>query len=245
MPRPEGAETGPDAEAPAAAAVAPIVAIDGPSGAGKSTVARAVARRLGFLYLDTGALYRAVGLMAHEAGVDPRDDKAMARLCAGLDIAVRAGNDGATRVLLNGRDRTLDLRSEAVSALASAVSAQPSVRARLLGLQRDAGARGGIVMDGRDVGTVVFPDARVKVFLDADPSERARRRHAELAAKGQAADAGATLRAVAERDAADRGRALAPLVQAPDAVRIDTTHMDLDEVVTRVCDLVRAASKTA
>jgi CMP/dCMP kinase len=241
MPRPDGPEKGPGA----APVVAPIVAIDGPSGAGKSTVARAVARRLGFLYLDTGALYRAVGLKAREAGVDPHDAAAMARLCAGLDLAVRAGPDGATRVLLDGRDRTLDLRSEAVSALASAVSAQPSVRARLLGLQRDAGARGGIVMDGRDVGTVVFPDARVKVFLDADPEERARRRHAELAAKGQAEDAGATLRAVAERDAADRGRALAPLVQASDAVRIDTTRMALEAVVTQVCDLVRAASGRA
>lgn len=219
-----------------------VVAIDGPSGAGKSTVARAVARRLGFLYLDTGALYRAVGLKAREAGVDPRDAAAMARLCETLDLGVRAGPDGATRVLLDGRDRTLDLRSEAVSALASAVSAQPSVRARLLGLQRDAGARGGIVMDGRDVGTVVFPDARVKVFLDADPAERARRRHAELAARGQAGAADATLRAVAARDAADRGRALAPLVQAPDAVRIDTTGMTLEEVITQVCDLVRAAS---
>jgi CMP/dCMP kinase len=222
--------------------VAPIVAIDGPSGAGKSTVARAVAKRLGLLYLDTGALYRAVGLAAREAGVDPHDDAAMARLCEELDLRLRTGADGATRVVLDGRDVTDDLRSEAVSALASAVSALPSVRARLLGLQRDAGARGGIVMDGRDVGTVVFPDARVKVFLDADPGERARRRHAELAAKGEAGDAGATLRAVAERDAADRGRALAPLVQAPDAVRIDTTHMALEDVVERVCDLVRAAA---
>lgn len=225
--------------------VAPIVAIDGPSGAGKSTVARAVARRLGLLYLDTGALYRAVGLAARAAGVDPRDDAAMAGLCETLDIAVEAGADGATRVLLDRRDVTDELRSEAVSALASAVSAQPSVRARLLGLQRDAGAKGGIVMDGRDVGTVVFPDARVKVFLDADPEERARRRHAELAARGQAEDAGETLRAVAERDAADRGRTLAPLVQAPDAVRIDTTGMTLEDVVTKVCDLVRAASGSA
>jgi len=229
-------------EAPDAGPVAPIVAIDGPSGAGKSTVARAVAKRLGFLYLDTGALYRAVGLAAREAAVNPRDDAAMGRLCATLDIAVKPGADGATRVLLAGRDVTDDLRSEEVSALASAVSALPSVRARLLGLQRDAGARGGIVMDGRDVGTVVFPDARVKVFLDADPEERARRRHAELAAKGQADDAGETLRAVAERDAADRGRALAPLVRAPDAVRIDTTGMTLEAVITRVCDLVRAAT---
>jgi len=225
--------------------VRPVVAIDGPSGAGKSTVARAVAKRLGFLYLDTGALYRAVGLKARAAGVDPHDDGAMARLCESLDLGLGAGADGATRVRLDGRDVTDDLRTEAVSALASAVSALPSVRARLLGLQRDAGARGGIVMDGRDVGTVVFPDAGVKVFLDADPEERARRRHAELAAKGHAADADATLRAVAERDAADRGRALAPLVEAPDAVRIDTTGMTLDEVIDRVCGLVRAASGNA
>jgi cytidylate kinase len=237
MSRPDGPAGGPVA--------APVVAIDGPSGAGKSTVARAVAKRLGFLYLDTGALYRAVGLKASQAGVDPHDDGAMARLCEALDLAVRAGVDGATRVLLDGRDVTDALRTEAVSALASAVSALPSVRARLLGLQRDAGARGGIVMDGRDVGTVVFPDAKVKVFLDADPEERARRRQAELAARGGAEDTAATLKAVAERDAADRGRALAPLVQAPDAVRIDTTEMTLDEVITRVCDLVRAASADA
>lgn len=229
MPRPDG----------------PVVAIDGPSGAGKSTVAREVARRMGLLYLDTGALYRAVGWAAREAGADPADPAAMAALCADLDIAVSAGPLGETRVRVGERDVTGALRTQEMAALASAASAQPCVRERLLGLQREAGARGGVILDGRDIGTVVFPDADLKVFLDASPEVRARRRAEELAAKGEAADPDRILQQTRARDAADRGRALAPLKAAPDAVRLDTTELALETVIERVCDLVRRAAGPA
>lgn len=227
----------------------PVVAIDGPSGAGKSTVAREVARRMGLLYLDTGALYRAVGWAAREAGVDPEDEAALAALCARLEIGVSAGPLGETRVNVDGRDVTGLLRSQAVAALASAVSAKACVRERLLGLQREAGARGGVVLDGRDIGTVVFPDADLKVFLDASPEVRARRRADELAARGEAGDPeDAYPRILAEtraRDAADRNRAVAPLKPAPDALLVDSTEMTLEAVIARVCDLVKQAAESA
>jgi len=223
----------------------PVVAIDGPSGAGKSTVAREVARRMGLLYLDTGALYRAVGFAAREGGVNPADPGAMAALCARLDLAVDAGPLGETRVHVDGRDVTGALRTQEMAALASAVSAQPCVRERLLGLQREAGARGGVILDGRDIGTVVFPDADLKVFLDASAEVRARRRADELADRGEATDPERVLAETRARDAADRGRAVAPLKAAPDAVRLDTTALTLEAVIERVCDLVRGAADAA
>jgi cytidylate kinase len=233
MPRPDG----------------PVVAIDGPSGAGKSTVAREVARRLGLLYLDTGALYRAVGWKAGREGIDPADPEAMAALCRRMEVTVFQGTLGETRVRVDGEDVTGAIRSQEVAALASAVSALPCVRERLLGLQREAGARGGVVLDGRDIGTVVFPDADLKIFLDASPEVRAARRRDELAARGELADPERDypriLAEVRGRDAADRGRALAPLVRAPDAVLLDTTGMTLETVIARVCDLVRQAAGPA
>jgi len=229
MPRPDG----------------PVVAIDGPSGAGKSTVAREVARRMGLLYLDTGALYRAVGYKAGREGVDPDDPDAMADLCRRIGVSVFQGPLGETRVRVDGEDVTGAIRTQAVAALASAVSAQPCVRERLLGLQREAGARGGVVLDGRDIGTVVFPDADLKVFMDASPEVRAARRRDELAAKGAEADYDRILAEVRERDAADRNRAVAPLAEAPDAVRVDTTGMTLEAVIEHVCDLVRQAAGAA
>jgi len=212
-------------------------------------VAREVARRMGLLYLDTGALYRAVGFAAREAGVDPADPEAMAALCARLDLSVSVGPLGETRVHVDGRDVTGNLRTQEMAALASAVSAQPCVRERLLGLQREAGRRGGVILDGRDIGTVVFPDADLKVFLDASPEIRARRRAGEPAERGGAADAEADypriLAEVHARDAADRGRAIAPLKAAPDAVPLDTTALTLEAVIERVCELVRGAAGAA
>ncbi|MBI5136384.1 MAG: (d)CMP kinase [Nitrospirae bacterium] len=218
---------------------APVVAIDGPSGAGKSTVARAVARAMGLLYLDTGALYRAIGWKAGETGTDPADAAAMAALCARVSVTLQADGAGGNRVLVDGEDVTDRIRTQAVAALASAVSAQPCVRRALLDLQRGMGRHGGVILDGRDIGTVVFPDADVKIFLDADPAERARRRYDELVAKGQAADFQQILAEVNARDHADRTRPIAPLIQAPDARVVDTTAMSADEVIARICAMIR------
>jgi cytidylate kinase len=222
MPRPDG----------------PVVAIDGPAGAGKSSVARAVARRLGLLYLDTGGLYRSVGLAAMERGLDPHDAAAMSDLCGRIVVDVRAGDDGGNRFFVDGVEVTDRIRAPEVSRAASAVSAHRCVRDALLSLQRDKGARGGVVMDGRDVGTVVFPDADVKVFLTASDAERARRRHAELETRGEAADFDAVLAEQRARDARDRGRDVAPLVAAPDAIELDTSGMTLEQVIERVTELV-------
>jgi cytidylate kinase len=219
----------------------PVVAIDGPAGAGKSTVARAVARRLGLLYLDTGALYRAIGWKALEARIDPGDGECLADLCRRIDLRLERGPDGANHVWVDGVDVTGAIRTPEVSLAASRVSGQPCVRGRLLDLQREAGERGGVILDGRDIGTVVFPDAELKVFLDASPEVRARRRTEEMAARGEAADPERVLAEVRARDEADSGRALAPLKQAPDAVRLDTSGLTLDQVVERVCALVEAA----
>lgn len=219
----------------------PVVAVDGPAGAGKSTVCREVARRCGLTYLDTGALYRAIGYTALQRGIDPLDDHAMEALCQGLDIEVATAADGTTRVVVDGEDVTTHLRTPEVSLSASRVSARPPVRARLLDLQRRAAARGGVIVDGRDIGTVVLPDADLKIFLTASPEERARRRHQELAAKGDPATYEATLADVIARDAADSGRAIAPLKAAADAVTVDTSDTPFEQVVTRLCARIAAA----
>ncbi len=218
---------------------APVVAIDGPSGAGKSTVARALARELGLLYLDTGALYRAVGWRVGESGLDPHDAAAMATLCETLSIVLTPDGRGGNRVIVNGVDVTDKIRTQRVAGLASSVSAQPCVRDALLGLQRDMAANGGVVLDGRDIGTVVLPDADIKIFLDADPRERAQRRYDELKARGDDVDFATILDEINARDAADRSRAIAPLIQAPDAEVVDSTAMNLDEVIEHVCFMVR------
>jgi len=211
------------------------IAIDGPSGAGKSTVARHVAERLGLRYLDSGALYRAVALSAIEAGVDASDAAAMEHLLAGLRVSL--ATDGR-RVLVNGRDVTDRLRSEEVSQAASKVSSQPSVRSFLIDVQRAAATAPGVVVEGRDMGTVVFPDANVKVFLDADPDERARRRAAELGVDAALPRIRADM---AERDRRDRSRPIAPLVAAPDALRIDSTGLTIKQVVEHIVQAVSTA----
>jgi cytidylate kinase len=210
---------------------APIVAIDGPAGAGKSTVARQLARRLGFTIIDTGAIYRSVALAAQRAGISWEDDDALARL---LDAGLGLTFDGE-RVLLRGEDVTEAIRTPEISRGASVVSARPVVRQKLLPLQRDLGraAARGAVLEGRDIGTVVFPDADVKFFLTASDEARARRRHAELAEKGLSVPLPEVLADQRRRDKDDTERAIAPLKAAPDAVIVDTTGFDLEQVVDR------------
>jgi CMP/dCMP kinase len=210
---------------------APIVAIDGPAGAGKSTVARQLARRLGFSIIDTGAIYRTVALVADRAGVAWDDDEGLRKL---LDAGIGLSFQGE-RVLLGGEDVTEAIRTPPISRGASVVSARPVVRQKLLGLQRDLGRRAprGAVLEGRDIGTVVFPDADVKFFLTASDDARARRRHAELTGKGSAVPLSEVLADQRQRDQDDTTRAIAPLRAAPDAVLVDTTGFDLDQVVER------------
>jgi cytidylate kinase len=215
-----------------------IIAIDGPSGAGKSTLAKRLAKELGFTYMDTGAMYRALALKVLREGVDLTDDAAMARLIESTTVDLQPAN-GALRVLLDSADVAAEIRTPQVSQMASKVSALPAVRARLLELQREMGRRGSVVAEGRDIGTVIFPGAEVKIFLLASAAERARRRFAELRAAGQAVKLDETLREIEERDRRDSGRDLAPLRQADDAVLIDSSSMDADQVMARVLEHIR------
>ncbi|MCK6554594.1 (d)CMP kinase [Candidatus Binatia bacterium] len=214
-----------------------VVAIDGPAGSGKSTVSRRLATALGYRYVDTGAMYRVIGVLAAEGGVPIGDVGGLAALCDRTEIEFVDAGDGG-RVLANGRDLSRAIRTPAAAQQASRVSAVPAVRERLVAKQRTMGAGGGVVMEGRDIGTVVFPEAPVKVFLDASASERARRRAAELGDAGAAAVA-AMAGEIAERDARDRGRAHSPLCPAADAVVVDTTEKSIEEVVCGLRDLVR------
>ena len=215
-----------------------IIAIDGPSGAGKSTLAKRLAKELGFIYMDTGAMYRALALKVLREGVDLADDAAMARLIESTTVDLRPAN-GALRVLLDGVDVAAEIRTPEVSQMASKASALPAVRARLLDLQREMGRRGSVVAEGRDIGTVIFPSAEVKIFLRASAAERARRRFAELRAAGEAVQLDETLREIEERDRRDSGRDLAPLRQAEDAVLIDSSSLDADQVMARVLEHIR------
>lgn len=205
------------------------IAIDGPSGAGKSTLARRVAEELGYLYVDTGAIYRTVGLAALRRGLEPGDRAAVVPILPELTIGCGYGEDGLQHMYLDGEDVTAEIRRHEISACASAVSAIPEVRAYLLERQRQFAADGDVVMDGRDIGTVVLPDADVKIYLTATPEARADRRYRELLSRGQTADYDQVLRDVVERDRADMSRAVAPLKQAEDAVLVDTTTCDLEE----------------
>src|SRR5438105_10497800 len=222
-----------------------IVAIDGPAGSGKSTVARGVARRLGFTYLDSGAMYRAVPLAALEADVPLDDGPALGRLASDAQIELRERDHAYVQVMLGGRDVSEQIREPAVTGASSQVAAHGEVRAAMLQKQRDLIAAGDYVVEGRDIGTVVAPDARIKVFLTADPSERARRRAAELRRRGLEAQADDVRRAIEQRDRLDSTRSAAPLRAADDAVVIDTTGLEAADVIDRVLELVELARTSA
>ena len=225
----------------------PIVAIDGPAGAGKSTVAHRVAAALGFLLLDTGALYRTVAVAAKRASLAFDDGASVGLLARDLaaEGAITVAHDGAAgmRVFLRGEDVSTEIRTPDMAMGASTVSAHPVVREALLALQRQAGTDGGVVLEGRDIGTVVFPDAEVKFYLTALPEVRARRRFDELTAKGQRVTFQETLDDVLRRDAQDTQRAVAPLRQAEDAVLVDSSVLDIDGVVLRMVEQVQARSR--
>jgi cytidylate kinase len=214
-----------------------VVAIDGPAGSGKSTIARAIARRLGYIYIDTGAMYRAVALWALRTGIAPDDSHKLAELALHARIEFTAG---ATTVLLNGEDVSDAIREPAVSDAASKVSALPGVRRAMVEAQREMAAGSSVVMEGRDIGTVVFPDATVKIFLDAKPDVRAERRTEELRERGMDVGVETIAQEMADRDRRDRTRAEAPLVQAPDAIYVDTTGLTIEEVEEAVLKVIRS-----
>lgn len=215
-----------------------IIAIDGPSGVGKSTLSKLLARELGYLNLDTGAMYRTVALAACRQQVAADDAEALGDLCGNLRIEFLPGEE-RERVLLNGEDVTHAIRTPEISQLTPRVAAVPAVRAAMVAQQRRLGAGGGVVLEGRDIGTVVFPDADLKIFLQASAAVRGRRRFLELQAAGVDVDLQETITAVAARDASDSQRAVSPLRQAADAVVVDTSNLEIPEVLAKILELVR------
>ncbi len=220
-----------------------LIAIDGPSGAGKSTVAALLAARLGYTAVDSGAMYRALALLALEAGVDPSDAPALGRLAASAEMRFDKGPNGS-RFLLNGRDVTDAIRSPEVTRAASQVSVHPQVRENMVERQRALGRQGGLVMEGRDIGTKVFPEADVKIFLDASLDVRGERRIRERQAPGEATS-DEVIRQMAERDQRDQLRKQSPLVPAEDSLRIDSTHLSAEEVVEKILELVQRKTAAA
>ena len=205
------------------------VAVDGPSGAGKSTLSKEVAKELGIVYVDTGAIYRTIGYYIFTQGIDPKDERAVTAALPEVQVDMRYGADGLQRMFLGGTDVTEKIRLPEISMYASAVSAIPAVRAFLLEMQRDMAKTQNILMDGRDIGTVVLPNATVKIFLTASAEARAQRRAKELAEKGQPADFATVLADIRQRDYQDSHRAVAPLKQADDAILVDTSSIGLQE----------------
>ncbi len=214
------------------------VAIDGPSGAGKSTISKEVSKKLGFIYVDTGALYRTIALYVFNNKIDPDDAVAVSRVLS--DISIRFDYiDAEQHVFLNDVDVSFDIRVHAISEYASKVSAIKEVREFLLFMQRDIASKNNIIMDGRDIGTVVLPDARLKIFLTASAEVRAKRRFDELCQKGQSVDFATVLNDIIERDKRDTERAVAPLKKADDAVLVDTSDCSFDESVEIICNLIK------
>ena len=212
------------------------VAIDGPAGAGKSTIAKLVAKEKGYVYVDTGAMYRGLAIHFLENGIEAEEKEKIAEACKDADVTIRY-EDGQQQVYLNGKNITAKLREEAVGNMASKSSAIPEVRAKLLELQRELARKEDVIMDGRDIGTCVLPDADVKVFLTASVETRATRRYDELVEKGVACDLEEIARDIAERDERDSTREIAPLKQAEDAVLVDSSHMTIEEVVAAIVKL--------
>jgi CMP/dCMP kinase len=216
-----------------------IVAIDGPAGAGKSSITKLLAQRLGYIQIDTGAMFRSVALMAQRSGIACEDDAGLAELCRGLSITFE--RDGAScRVLVNGEDVSSAIRTEEVGLLTSCISARKPVRDALLAMQRGMGKEGGVVLEGRDIGTVVFPDAEVKFFLFASAEERGRRRYLELTERGVQVTLEETIANVVSRDRQDEGREHAPLRQAEDAVPVDSTTLSIEQVLEFMESTVRS-----
>lgn len=221
------------------------VAIDGPVGAGKSSVARECAKRLGIIYVDTGALYRSCALFCVRNNVDisPENEQAVSELLnSKLDLSIKL-EDGTQRVIVNGEDVSDEIRTLEISKAASAVSALPSVRAFLLGMQRDIASKNSVIMDGRDIGTVILPNADIKIFITAKPEIRAKRRYDELVAKGSDVTLGEVLVEINRRDFNDMNRKEAPLKQAPDAILLDTSELDFEQTVSGMTDLIRDLGK--
>ncbi len=215
-----------------------IVAIDGPSGAGKSTLSKALAQKLDYLNIDTGAMYRSVALLAQQQDIDLHDGDKLKKLC--IDLSIEFVREGVSeRVLVNGVDVSAEIRTPEVSLLTAQVATCPAVRDAMLQLQREMGESGGVVLEGRDIGTVVFPRADVKFFLSATAEERGRRRYEELLARGVTVDLQQTIQEVETRDAADTARSLAPLMQADDALVIDSTHLSIEDVLKEMFTIVK------
>ncbi len=216
-----------------------IIAIDGPAGAGKSTVARELSQRLGYVYVDTGAMYRVVGLLAREHGIEPDEGVRLGELAGRLDIRFEARPDANQAVFVDGRDVTAAIRGQQIGEWASRVSTQAEVRDRMVAAQRQIAREGGAVLEGRDIGTEVFPDADLKFYLDASDEERGLRRYRQLRGRGEPAVLAEIVAEIEERDRRDRSRAHSPLRCAPDAERVDTTLLSMEEVVALLLERCR------
>ena len=214
------------------------IAIDGPAGAGKSTIAKRLAKELGYYYVDTGAIYRTVAYFLDLLGVSPKDVDGVERYIDELTISIEYDGEGLQHMIMNGMDVTGDIRTQDISQKASLVSAHAVVREMLLDMQRDVAKRHNVIMDGRDIGTVVLPKADVKIFLTADPEVRAKRRCDELLAKGQKAVYETVLKEIVQRDYQDTHRAIAPLKMAKDSIKVDTSALDIDGVVAKIKQII-------